>query len=297
MRMLKNWKILGIIGLIFVSSHGIFAQPDSPNVISNEGFKYLTIPERSENALGGSEFASQLTGLSITDREDAVVREILAGNMPSFSRKLKPIKIIETLNALSYEIVFYATCDYMAIGSDQDYLYIPMTTTTAQYLAETMNCTLPTKKLVDVIYTKAEIKLHPQPIPPSELMTTVPQFSQHTDSIILQMSQIGLDRSADNIIAGHKKDIIISNKIYSSDRTSDRVVIYGWHLGENDPIQPVYNGHVAWYADYSHGVRLVSKLAFINGDSIQVDEVLMNPKLSNLLSSEGLISRPYYPGK
>ena len=49
------------------------------------------------------------------------------------------------------------------------------------------------------------------------------------------------------------------------------------------------------YADYSHGVRLFSKLAFINGDSIQVENVLTDSNLWRLLSNEGVISKPYYP--
>ena len=92
-----------------------------------------------------------------------------------------------------------------------------------------------------------------------------------------------------------KKDIIISNKIYSPDRNYERVVIYGWHLSENNPIQPVYNGHGASYADYSHGVRLVSRRAFLNSDSIRIDSLLQDSDLSALLSDEGVIDKPRYP--
>ena len=295
--MINMGKAFTAIYMILISTNVIIGQPESTDVVSDDGLNFLNIPERLPYAIDGSEFVNQVTGLSIADREKAVVREILSGNVPSFSRKLIPVKFTETRNSLSYEVVFFTASDYIAIGSDQDYLYVPMTTPTAQYLAETMNCTLPTSKMVDIIYSKAEVKLHPQPIPASDLMTTVQVFWQHSDSIKHQIIQKGLDRSADNIIAGHKKDIIISNKIYSTEKMSDRVVIYGWHLCENDPIQPVYNGHVAWYADYSHGVRFISKLAFINGDSIQVADVLKDPNSSNLLSNEGVISKPYYPGK
>jgi len=287
-------KIFNTIIFVLIFIHVIYGHPQS-TFSANDTLCYLNIPERSENAIDGSEFVAQVTNLSIDDREKAVVREILSGNVPSFSRKLRSLKISQTINAKSYELVFFAVCDYMAIGSDQDYLYIPMTPSTAQYLADKLNCSLPTKKIVDIIYSKAEVKLRPQPIPPSDKMTTVPLFWQHTDSIKQQISQIGFDRSLNSIIAGHKKDIIISNKIYSPDRNYDRVVIYGWHLSENNPIQPVYNGHIAMYADYSHGVRLISKLAFINGDSIQVDDILKDSSLSVLLSDEGVISKPYYP--
>jgi len=255
----------------------------------------LNIPERPAYAIEGSEFVVQVSGLSIEDREKAVVREILSGNVPSFSRKLRSLKISQNIDAKNYELIYFVACDYMAIGSDQDYLYIPLTPSTAQYLADKLNCSLPTRKVVDNIYTNSEITLSPQPIPPSDKMATIQVFEQHTDSIKQQFSILGFDRSANGIVAGHKKDIIISNIIYAPDRTNERVVIYGWHLSENSPIQPVYNGHTAMYADYSHGVRLVSNIAFINGDSIHLDDILRDPDLSILLSSEGVISKPYYP--
>ncbi len=296
-------KIILTMSLILISTKVIFGQTELTIATSDNRLKlttsdtigYLNIPERPKNAIGCLEFVDEVTGLSIAEREKAVAREILSGNVPSFSRKLRPLKIIRTVNDKSYELVFFIVCDYMAIGSDQDYLYIPMAPSTAQYLADKMSCSIPTKKIVDIIYAKAEFKLKPQPIPPSDKMTTVQVFRQHTDSIKQQITQMGLDRSADNIIAGHKKDIIISNKIYDSDKNYGRVVIYGWHLSENNPIQPVYNRHDSMYADYSHGVRLISKLAFINGNSIQVDDILKDPNLSILLSSEGIISKPFYP--
>ena len=265
------------------------------NLATKDTILYLNIPARSENAIKGSEFTGQITGLSLSDREKAISEEILSGNVPSFSRKLRALIINQTIGTSSYELIFFTVCDYMAIGSDEDYLYIPMTPSTAQYLADQMDCVFPTKKIVDIIYAGAGIKMDPQPIPPSDKMTSVPVFSQHTDLIRHQISQIGYDRSADSIIAGHKKDIIFSNKIYSRDRNYDRVVIYGWHLSNNNPIQPVYNGHIAMYADYSHGVRLISNIVYINGDIYQLTDILKDTNLSVLLSSEGIISKPYYP--
>ena len=292
-------QMLNILTLLLLLNFITLAQPE-PIVeaitnIKSDSLTYLNLPDRASNAIKGSEFVNQVKELNLSDREKAVVKEILAGNVPSFSRKLRPLKISRVINGKNYEVIFFTVCDYMAIGSDDDYLYIPMTPSTAQYIADKLDCILPTKKLVDVIYNKAEIKLRPQPIPPSPKMTTIPVFYQHTDSIKNQIAQIGFNRASDSIIAGHKKDIIISNKIYSSDRNYDRVVIYGWHLSVNNPIQPVYNGHIGTYADYSHGVRLISKLAIINGDSIQITDILKDPNLNIIISSEGVINKPYYP--
>lgn len=301
---MRNGAIVKAVGIIIILITAISCQSvstvvgsEEPNLTANDTIRYLNIPERLENAIGGAEFVNQVIGWSISDREKAVVREILSGNVPAFSRRLKPLKITKAVNGKSYELIFFTTSDYMAIGSEEDYLYLPMTPSTAQYLADNLDCSLPTKKMVDVIYNHAAVKLKPQPIPPSDTMTTVPVFKQHTDSIVQQIRQMGLDRSANNIMAGHKKDIIISNKIYIADRASGSVVIYGWHLGESKPIQPVYNGHHALYADYSHGTRLIAKLAFLNGDSMLIDDLLKHQNLSILLSSEGVISKPNYPGK
>lgn len=291
--------------MVLVSIQVFLGQSAHQNIVGNDGsafmvddtIKYLDIPERLENATEGVEFVAQVAGLDIIDRERAIVREILSGNLPSFSRKLKPVTIRETVNGTSYELTFFASSDYLAIGSDRDYLYIPLTATTAQYLADTMNCSLPTNKMADIIYAQAGMKLSPQPIPPSDSMTTVPVFWQHTDSIKQQIIQRQLNRSTDNIVAGHKKDVIISNKIYSADRTFDPVVIYGWHLGVNNPIQPVYNGHFASYADYSHGVRFIYNLALINGALMRVEDILKDSTFSALLSNEGVIGKPYYPKK
>ncbi len=262
---------------------------------TNDSMTYLDIPARPDDAVEGSEFAEQITGLSLKNREIAIVEEILGGNVPSFSRQLRPITFNQSIDSDHYEVTFYTVCDYMAIGSEQDYLYIPMTPSTAQYLADRLNGSLPTKKLVDIIYAQSDIKLDPQPIPPSDAMTTVPVFKQHTDSIVQQFAQRGHERRGDRIIAGHKKDIIISNKIYSADRNYERVVIYGWHRSKNDPIQPVYNGHTAEYADYSHGVRIISNIVTVNDDTTTVPSLLQDARLCDLLSSEGPISRPYYP--
>ncbi len=289
-------KAVSIFILLIISLQTLGAQPDS-SYCNSGTLSYLNIPERPENAMGGSDFVTRVAGWSITERETALIREVLSGNVPSFSRKLKAVKISQTLDEEPYEFICFAACDYLAIGSDQDYLYIPLTPYTAQFLADTLNCTLPTKKLVDRLYANADVSLAPQPIPPSDQMTTLEVFWQHTDSIKQQLSHGGIDRSATALWAGHKKDLIISNAIYDPERPGERVVIYGWHLSENNPIQGVYNGHIASYADYSHGVRFISRSVFLNGDSICLEDILKDPVLWPLISDEGVINKPYYPGR
>jgi len=248
-----------------------------------------------DSAISGSAFAGKIRNLPLQEREAAVVKEILSGNVPAFSREMSPVTMKQELDGQAYTLTFYATNDYLAVGSEQDYFYTPLTPGTAQLLADTLDCLLPTSKMVDLIYKAAALKLSPQPIAPSDTMTTVPVFWQHTDSIQSQFAARGQERSQSTLVVGHKKDIIISNKIYSSDRSFDRVVIYGWHKAVDDPIQPVYNGHGARYADYSHGVRLISNKALLNGDTVRVQDVLKDENLAPLLSDEAVIEKPFYP--
>jgi hypothetical protein len=74
----------------------------------------------------------------------------------------------------------------------------------------------------------------------------------------------------------------------------DKVAIYGWHHTNGSFIQPLYLGHTETWVDYSHGVRLVQQKMTVNGNPTTVADVLADPKLSGLLSDEGVIANPRY---
>ena len=89
---------------------------------------------------------------------------------------------------------------------------------------------------------------------------------------------------------GIKKDVVLTNRLSEKPH---RVAIYGWHYPDGKPIQPLYVGHVDWYVDYSHGIRLMSQRMVVDGQPMRVSEVLMNKDLSVLLSNEGPIEIGY----
>ena len=89
--------------------------------------------------------------------------------------------------------------------------------------------------------------------------------------------------AAGDLVAGHKKDLVLTRKMQGR---PDRVAIYGWHRLSGEPLQPVNTVHVDWYADYSHGVRLVWDGAYRwRGSGIA--ETLADPQPASLLSDEG----------
>jgi len=88
------------------------------------------------------------------------------------------------------------------------------------------------------------------------------------------------------LISGDKKDIVITNLLAKNE---GKIAIYGWHRGPGDPIQPLSTVHAANYADYSHGVRLVSNRALINGELRSIYDILQTPTTARILSDEGPI--------
>ena len=257
----------------------------------------LHLKPRKADALTGSAFAKSIADSSLTlaQREKIIFKEIKDGNVPNYLRKLT--KITDTINwdvgVDKISINYYVLPDYFCIGSDEDFFYIPMTPILAQKVADLTKCSLLTRKMVNKVYKNATIKLEPKPIPPTKAMTTVPVFIAHNQIIKTQLKDFDAQNKNSELTAGHKKDIIISNKIYGE--KSARVVIYGWHKLDGKPIQPVYNKHTNTWADYSHGVRLISNIGYLNGKRIKLTDLLKDPVLHELLSDEGVIPIAKYP--
>lgn len=212
--------------------------------------RQLSLPPRAADAESGSAFIARVAGLDRTAREQAVFEAVSAGNVPSWSRQLIPIKIETAGDASPPPTPIYVLQDYLAIGSDDDAVRMPMTPATAWKLCEQLNCSLPTARLCDEIFSAAQIRLMPKPM--TKDRDQVETFLEHHQLIEKQLR----GKARDGIIVGHKKDVINSHESLEKE---NRVVIYGWHYPSGVPIQPVYAGHVAWYTDYSHGVRFVAQ--------------------------------------
>lgn len=253
----------------------------------------ISLPERLSDALTGSDLVAVLSSLNLREREGRIKREILEGNIPDFIRNLVPVIVTKTKDGLVDTAIFYATCDYLALGSDADYFLIPMTPILAQELGDSLHMSLPTRKMVNAIWQQGDLKLEPRPIPPSSAMVTIPVFADHNTIVHDQRYQSISTNPLGALVSGHKKDVIISNRILAN---QDKVVIYGWHRLNGQPIQPLYAGHVNWYADYSHGIRLVERAIDLRNSQEDIRNILTDSLLYSLLSDEdGPMEMPYYP--
>ncbi|WEK17803.1 MAG: hypothetical protein P0Y49_13445 [Candidatus Pedobacter colombiensis] len=254
--------------------------------------QHLKIPQRKVNALTGSAFAASIRDslLSLSEREELMLKEVEHGNVPDFYRSFLPVTDTANIEGKQYIIKYFVAPDYLVIGSDKDYFYAPLTAAAAQKIANKLNCSLPTRKMSDRIYQSAIFKLTPEPIPPSMKMMTVPVFEDHNRLVHQQLDRIGAKPGS--LVAGNKKDVIISNKIAATDGTL-RVVIYGWHKPDGKAIQPLYNGHKYDWVDYSHGIRLIQNQVYLNGRKTTIKKILKSKKLNVLLSDEDVIRIHY----
>ncbi len=251
----------------------------------------LDVPPRAIHAVRGSEFIQKIQALDWPQRDQLVLEEVLAGNIPDFQRKLCPVTVTNVAQGQTNRATFFAMPDYVAIGSEADYFLAPVSPATAQRIADRLNCLLPTRRMVDAIYASAEVKLVPAPIPPSKAMTTVPVFAQHNATVCAQRQALAQVHPPGALTAGHKKDVVISPRLASVTR---KVAIYGWHQTNGMAIQPLYLGHMDTWVDYSQCVRLISQIMLVNGGEKKVAEVLADPKLCGLISDEGIIADPRY---
>jgi hypothetical protein len=246
----------------------------------------MKIPARPAGAITGSEFIRKTSDMKIPARELAILDELMQGNIPDFLRDLKPIFLQVRIADRTHNAQIWVMPDYLAIGSNEDFIRIPVNPLTAQKVAEAYGLMLPTPKIVDVIYLQANVQLKPQPFPWGEKMKSNTYFMTHNTTIQEDLA----GKAAGLIIAGHKKDVVLTNELLRTSKS--RVAIYGWHERHGSPIQPTCITHDIYYADYSHGVRFVSQTIEIDGKILPLLDILKDPHLSNLVSDEGPLVNP-----
>lgn len=262
--------------LLFFSSYA-FAQ----------GEEQLQLPPRPANALSGTAFLQKIMNYGPSRRETAILREILKGNVPEFIRTLTPVEMQLTSGPKAGETLkYWILPDYLAVGSDEDFVRVPLNLHTIAKLNEKLNVSLPTVKMVDDIYAKAAIHVSPKPIPCKTDIAATANILKHNELLLNQIH----DYTPGMLIAGHKKDVVQSRRLL---RKPQAIAIYGWHRSSQDPIQPLSTVHSAEYADYSHGIRLVSNHVEINGEAFDLRDMLESRTYAPLLSNEGPIPQNF----
>jgi len=174
----------------------------------------------------------------------------------------------------------YVARDYWGLGPDfSSFLRVPLSPRAAQWVADQLGAVLPTRKMVDIIERNARLIPFIAHTPRSgESRNSQRLWESINNAISTRMGEdVGL-------VAGHKKDVIVGNLL---GRSPEKVIIYGGRYEDGRRVQATSNLHGDFYADYSHGIRLVKKEMDVDGQSVLVGDVLRSRELSGLLSDEG----------
>lgn len=226
----------------------------------------------------GSEFLAATANLSRDAREESIFDAVVRGVVPSFVHQFADV----ALEHDSLRGLVRVSLDYVGIGTDDDFVRIPMSPITAQRLADHFGYVLPTRWLVDAIYQAAALKLEPRPLPPGSQMMSNDYYRRHHELVEKQRAGRG-----GLLVAGHKKDVVVTPQLV---KRPTQVAIYGWHRLNGKPIQPLSLVHEASYADYSHGIRFLRPTMIVGDEERDVREVARDPALCGLVSDEGRIA-------
>lgn len=241
----------------------------------------MTLPNRNTTAITGSAFCQDNMSAPRNIREDNIVNEIISGNFPDFLREFEPI----TINEKSNSIVLLVMKDYLCLGSNEDYVRMPLDPLKAQKVCDAFDCSLPTRKLVNDIWKHSENKLAPTPFGPpyDSSMMSMQRLLWSNDKINAQLKS----KNPFALTSGHKKDVVLTNRL-SPNNPKKRVAIYGWIKQDGTPIQGLQpEAHEETYSDYSHGIRLIYNEVLINGNMARLQDIFADISYSYLVSDEG----------
>lgn len=231
--------------------------------------------------LTGTQFAELVEDLHVTDRQREMVEALFKGYAAPFTDRLVPISWIgEDTTGAFHTVEVDVMCDYLALGTNEDFLRLPLNLYSALEVARDRNMVLPTTVIVDAVYVQATEQLTPQSMPPDDAMRTVGAYLRHREKLDAQ----GATLPTEGLRAGHKKDVVLTPLLETQ---PTQLAIYGWHRAAGDPIQGLNLWHGARYTDYSHGVRLVARTIHIDGAEYDFYDVWGSDTLWPLISAEG----------
>jgi len=204
------------------------------------------------------------------------------------------VKVTQGQDVLEY----YVSNDYLSLGDNFGWIHCPMSPLTPRAFMRTNDYILPTPKMVRQIYSAAITK--PRAVAWGELYKSVEKkfnrdstkcYLDHSNKIKSQMIQLG--HKEDNLIAGHKKDVVLTN-ILANPKYKNNVAIYGWFNSDGTVIQNLNAiDHIVSYVDYSHGLRMIKNDCLLNGMPRKLTDIFSDTRLATMIHDEPLRFKQY----
>ena len=261
------------------------------------------LADKPTATLAGSDFMRRADTTAFWTLEDIIVETVTAGQVPDALRHFRKITfttpVVDSVEILrkKHKVEMWVLPDYVAIGTNDDFVRMPMGPLAAQRIADALDCTLPTPFLVDRIAEASEGHVDIFPFRPLGNRNSQPiVFQDSNNAINAQFKAYGYEFG--QFISGLKKDIVLTYKIMTLTEYERNVAIYGWHHPDGRAQQPLFIRHGNFYVDYSHGVRLIYNKVKIDGVEYNIREILQSPELYRLLSDEPMhLTQATYAGK
>jgi hypothetical protein len=235
----------------------------------------------------GTDIVKQLGNVGNSARERKIAELLEAEALPAFLDHLKPV----TVTSGGHTLVYYIRPDYLCLGEDSDFFHIPMTPPAAKNWMQKNNFSFPTKTMVDQIFKQCEMKVRPYTF--GSLSKEVQKLRMENTAVYVDQSkkiQAVIGTNIGKLIAGHKKDVVLSNGLLNYPQN---VAIYGW-FDDSKAIQGLnFKSHVLGYVDYSHGLRMVSNVCYLNGVETSLQKIWSDPTLCTLIHDEILRFQSY----
>ncbi|MDP2320405.1 MAG: hypothetical protein Q8O42_13830 [Acidobacteriota bacterium] len=286
------------------------------------GTRATYFPPRDPSAPAGHAFMASIGGEKApadwAKREDAMVAQLVKGNMPDKLLRWVTVNLTYTDKTRTITGSVQVLPDYLAVGSDTDWVYAPLDPVSAQLVADRFDCMLPTARICQAIYSQAnpQVAISRDYYLPDALrkkakvgraQTSTAAYVEHSDVVQAEMKKAGL--AVGDFVAGHKKDVVLARSLHGK---SDRIAFHGFYDKGKYPFEPCYENkehkpspacnkdlptlaHERRFADYAQGVRLVHPSMMVDGKAMAVAAVLVDPTLSFLISAEGPIAPPRIP--
>ena len=261
----------------------------------------LDIPLRPEGSMTGSQFAVSIFRLPPGPaRTQAIEQQLLLGNVPPFLRMLCPVTVSSTsLAGRKRTATYWVTPDYLSIGTDEDYLRIPLPGAAATRVADAFQGFLPTRRVVNDVYAAGDVQLGMPLLPSGILDRSVERLLQHNACVQVLLG--GAAAFFGDLIVGHKKDVVLCQKLFEGHvpNAPGSVTTYGGCRVRGPALVPwsgLSSTDVAQdSSEYAHGVRLVAARVTVEGEEYTYDDLLTDPTQAGFLSDEGALPAARYP--
>lgn len=291
---------------------------------------------RDEDRITGTQFLESLRGLTREQVEERIFQEVTRGNIPDF---LRPENFFElavngTVDGQEVEIRIQVAIDYLAVGTNEDYVRVPVSPLLAQRIADRFGYVLPTERVVRILDEESQLERQDMPFlaaPDVAMLVIDPQTGRQvyekwnhqqygayegrwmtslefTEKVnTLANEQILQRRLRGGIRAGHKKDIIYHPE---TTRRQSVCIFHPRVQGVN------FTSHDDLYRDYSHGARYIlnqeqdphnprrtrpaARVIYHNPDGssrevrMTIDQIIRDRSLYQLLSPQRMDIRTLY---